>query len=192
MKSNRAWIGKRAKKYKGRQFNSMAHNMRSRKLILHNEGVDRGGQGDPVGLMKYVVDRGIEYHLTWNVQTGEWCQSTPLGSASKAMLNAGTWGGIGDNRAGDVCIQLCVVGYGYKPFTDSPLKGAGLLADICDSWNIPMKALGDFKHPSRSIQAFSGNGISGHQFAPGNDHQDPGPIDFDKLVKVARKQQKGK
>ena len=103
MKKNKAWVGK-AKKYKARQFNAMAHNIRSRKIVLHNEGVDRGGSGDALGLMKYVVDRGIEYHLVWNVQTGIWVQSTPLGCASKAMLNAGTWGGVGDNRSGELPI----------------------------------------------------------------------------------------
>lgn len=192
MKPKKKWIGE-AKKVKARSYNSMAGNNSSRKIVLHNEGVDRKTPGRPEDLMKYVVDRGIEYHLVWEPRTGKWAQSTPLDKAGKALLNAGLDGGIGCNRSGRVCIQLCVQGYGSRPFTDGPMKGAYLLADIADSWGVPLeKALGNFRDPKRSKKKWAGTGVSGHSMAPGNDHSDPSLIDFNKLVKTARAQQKAR
>ncbi len=192
MKKRQKWLRKKvATRVKARRFKSMAKNNSSRKITLHDEG-NAPGINDAVGVMKYVIPIGGEYHCTWDTKRGKWCQSTPFNKASRALLD----GPIGCDTDGTVNIQICVVGFNGrdgKKFTDGPMKGAWVLAEIADSWGIPLeKALGDFKNPSRSISKWRGKGVSAHTMAPGNDHGDPGRIDFPKLVKEARRQQKAR
>lgn len=182
MKKNRRWVGKRAIKVKSYRTSPMAKERRVRKMVIHNEGADRDGRGNVDWLARYVRDKAVEYHLIVNMETGEAAQLLPFDSAARAMLNGGINGGIGCNRSGDVCIQVCVIGYGHKPFTAGRLKAAELLGDICDSWGIPHR----FRNPrgGRSVEAWNRSGIHYHSTAPGNDHTDPGPIDVKKLEKA--------
>lgn len=191
MHKHKRWLPD-VKQVRARSFNSMAGNTTSRKITLHDEG-NAPGIGDAVELMRYVVDKGIEYHCTWNVRNGLWCQSTPFHMASKALENGGLDGGIGANRSGTINIQICVAGFNGRDgqrFTDVPLNGAWRLADIADAWGIPLEPLGDFQCPVRSARLWKRDGVSGHLMAPRNSHGDPGRIDFDKLVRAARAQQK--
>lgn len=163
------------------------------KITLHNEGVDRGGR-DSDGkassrqLARYVVARGIEYHTTWNVLSGNWTQMVAFDQASQALLNGGAFDGVGCDAQGSINIQVCVVGFGLHPFTDSPLRGAHVLALIADSWGVPLLAPNSFTHPRRSEAMWRKDGLHGHSMAPGNDHTDPGPIDVHTLVTAARRQ----
>ena len=183
MKKNKKWLGsKKAVKRKSSRVSPMAHNRRVRKLVLHNEGADRNGAGDPVWLAEYVRGKGIEYHAVINLETGKFVQLLPFDAAARSLLNAGLDGGIGDNRSGDVCIQICVQGYGSKPFTAGRMRGAEVLGEICDAWGIPHKVRKKWgPGASRSTAEWNKSGIHGHCHAPGNDHTDPGPIDVKKL-----------
>ena len=184
MDKRQEWMkGKSVAYCKAGDYNSMAKNRPDRKIILHNEGVDRRGAGTPMDLAKYVVGRGIYYHLIWNAKDGKFVQIAPFHVAAKSLLNAGIDGGIGCNRSGTVAIQVCVQGYGSKPFTDGPMKGADRLLDIAQAWDIPVKKIGgdkpaSFRNPTRGLAQWHSNGFGGHQHAPGNDHTDPGPLDW--------------
>lgn len=193
MKKRQQWMKGKAVDYcKAGSYNSMAGNRNDRKIILHNEGVDRGGAGNPMDLARYVRDRGIEYHLIWNARAGTFVQIVPFGSAAKSLLNGGIDGGIGCNRSGAVCIQICVQGYGSKPFTDGPMKGAGRLLDIAEAWGVPLRKIGgkddpaSFARPSRSLSQWHTNGFGGHSMAPRNDHHDPAAISWSALKKAMK------
>lgn len=192
MRKKQRWLGKKTgvKIVPGNKpFKKMDGNNSSVKIILHDEGAEPG-MDNAVKVMKYTIGKDSEYHCTWDSKRGKWCQSTPFHKASRALLD----GDVGCDTAGTVCIQVCVVGFNgrdSKPFTSGPMKGAWVLAEIADAWGVPLeKALGDFKKPTRSKVKWRGKGVGGHNMAPGNDHGDPGGIDFPKLVKEARRQQK--
>ena len=191
MKKRKKWLGI-AKTVKSSRRAPMAKNTKRRAITLHNEGVDRPhGDGSPVAVAEYTRREAVEYHATWNVNTGQWAQLLPFDCAARSLLNAGLDGGIGCNRSGTVNIQICVVGYGHKSFTRGKLKNAWVLADLADSWDIPWKARKRWPG-SRSVKAWRKSGIHGHCHAPGNDHTDPGGIDIDKLMREARRQQKAR
>lgn len=193
MDKNQKWMkGKKVTKVDAGSYNSMAKNKPHRKIILHNEGVDRNGAGNPVDLAKYVRSKGIEYHLIWNAQSGEFAQIIPFDKAAKSLLNGGIDGGIGCNKSGTICIQICVQGYGHKPFTDGPMKGAHRILDIAKSWDVPVKKIGgkspaSFKSPTRGVDQWHSNGFGGHGHAPSNDHTDPGPITWNEFVAAMEK-----
>jgi hypothetical protein len=83
-----------------------------------------------------------------------------------------------------------VQGYGNKPFTDGPMKNAGRILDIAESWDVPIKKLGkpdkpaSFSNPSRSLEQWHSNGFGGHSHAPHNDHHDPSKINWNTFVKA--------
>lgn len=193
MRKRRKWLPKKtaSRVLAGKPYKKMDGNNPSVKIILHDEGATPG-MNNARRVMKYTIGKESEYHCTWDSKRGKWCQSTPFDKASRALLD----GPIGCDTDGTVCIQVCVVGFNgrdVKPFTDGPMKGAWVLAEIADAWGVPLeKALGDFKNPTRSVKKWRSNGVGGHNMAPGNDHGDPGHIDFKKLVKTARAQQKAR
>jgi len=196
MEKNQPWMqGGSVDYHKAGSYNSMARNLPHRKLVLHNEGVDRNGDGNPMDLARYVVAQGIEYHLIWNAQSGKFVQIVPFDKAAKSLLNGNIDGGIGCNRSGTVCIQVCVQGYGHKPFTNGPMKGANRILDIAKSWDIPIKKIGggnpaSFNSPNRGVDQWHSNGFAGHSHAPHNNHSDPGQINWDEFEK-AMKEPKG-
>lgn len=147
----------------------------TRKVVWHNEGVDRPGDAhNAPAVARYVRDRGIAYHLIWDSTHGVFVQLYPADVAARSLLNPGglPWS---PNRQGALCVQVCVVGYGHRPFTDGPLAGLPRVMAWLDDLGVPRKAR-DFANPGRGQDAWTRSGHHGHAHAPGNDHTDPGPI----------------
>ena len=83
------------------------------------------------------------------------------------------------NRVGNIRIQVCVIGRANdNPLVTSPLKGWEKLRLWLRSWGIPEVDARDW---ARSRDAWFRSGHTDHRSAPGNDHYDPGRIDFDLL-----------
>lgn len=165
----------------------MAKDSKCRKIVLHNEGADRSAPGmSAKALAEYVRSKGIEYHAVWNPYTGEFAQLLPADEAARSMLNGGVYNGIGCNRHGTICLQVCVVNFGNKPFTDSPMRGVEKLVAWADSLEIPRKARSKWgSGAGRGTAEFDVSGWHGHCHGPNNDHHDPSNIDIKKMFRVA-------
>jgi hypothetical protein len=173
----------------------MTRNHPRRGLTLHNEGVDREcTKGHVANLAHYVNHKRINYHFVWCPTCGDWAQLAPLDKAARSMVGGPVWKGASANKAGTINVQVCVAGFGYRDFTDRPrLRRAWVLAEIMDEARIPWKARATWGGDAgRGIDAWMRGGIQGHQHGPSDDHTDPGPINIERLVKVARLQQKAR
>lgn len=129
------------------------------------------------GVAGWVVSQRSEYHLLWNPWHGQFLQLIPASQSARALRNAP--GGYRTNRKGTRLIQVCIVGStSQRPLAGgSPLKGWDRLRDWLDSHGIPHTDLTG----SRDRGKWESSGVHRHADAPGNDHTDPGPIDFDLL-----------
>lgn len=145
-----------------------------RSVVWHTS--ESSPHADPAGIARYVIGRSSEYHLVWNVYSGHVVQLLPAGQSARSLRNAGS---LRTNRVGDVRIQICVVGRAAdNPLASSPLAGwEGLRAWLAD-WGVPEVDRVDL---SRSRTTWARSGHTTHSSAPGNDHTDPGRIDFDRL-----------
>ena len=188
------WLPRRwAAKIPAPVVEPMARNHPRRGLTLHNEGVDlRADRRHIYDLAHYVNDRRINYHLLWEPRTGQWVQLAPLNKAARSMVGGNVWGGHSANKAGTINVQVCVVGFGDRAFTDLPqLRRAWVLAEIMDRARIPWKARTTWgAGAGRGVDAWMRGGIQGHQHGALDDHVDPGAIDVERLMRVARRQQK--
>lgn len=161
-----------------------------RRIVLHTEGMDRE-KGDAEGIARYVNERCIPYHATWDPRTGEWCQMVPFDRPARALLNGGINGGVGCNITGEVVIQVCVVGFAGGDWSKFPhrMKGAWVLDEIAESWGVPWRGtVSDWEHPNRDIARWYRSGFTCHAAAPGNDHTDGSGMAFKRLRRVAKRQ----
>ena len=86
-----------------------------------------------------------------------------------------------------------MAGFGSRDFTAGEMRGAWVLAEIMDRARIPAKARKTWgSGASRAVSAWMRGGIQGHQHGPLDDHTDPGSIDVERLVRVARRQRKAR
>lgn len=124
-------------------------------------------------------------------------QFIPLDLSGRALRNDGT---TKTNRVGRVCIQVEVLAYAEKPFTDywKPGPNFRALMAAVRSWGIPdmwpsgppPKFIADPPHNvpederSRTIW-LSKAGHYSHSQIPGNDHGDPGAISTPALFAAA-------
>ncbi len=170
----------------------MARNHPRRGLTLHSEGVDRDcRKGHVVDLSHYVLERDIFYHFVWCPVCGRAAQLAPLHKAARSMVGGTVWRGASANKAGTINVQVCVAGFGARPFTSGRLRRAWLLAEIMDRARIPWKARTTWgPGAGRGLEAWMRGGIQGHQHGPVDDHTDPGRIDVERLMRVARRQQR--
>lgn len=160
------------------------------RLVFHNEGVDRRcpGKGhDFAWLADYTAKRGIYYHALWCPDCGKVVQTAPFDRAARSLKSGNLDGrGTSPNRYGPT-IQVCVVGYGMRPFTRSKMVGARLWGKVAKSWGVAprlRKVWG--ASASRSAAAWRRGGIHGHCHSPGygEDHIDPGAIDVRRLKRA--------
>lgn len=122
-------------------------------------------------------------HFTWDPSTGEIVQHIALNRAARALKNLS--GGVQTNRDG--VIQVEVIGYAVKPFTDGPLRCLEVLQGVWRRLGIPelFPAGPPLPYPrsygaangQRSTATWARAGHFGHSQVPENDHGDPGAID---------------
>lgn len=117
-------------------------------------------------------------------------QHISIFKSAKALSNDA--GGVQTNREG--VIQIEVVGYAHKPFTDDPVLVAGLAALmrwVESQTQIPRSSgvtfwagrYGENVPHRMSYAAWQKYaGWCGHQHVPENEHYDPGAIDIRKLL----------
>ena len=170
----------------------MSRNHPRRGLTLHNEGVDRVCRpGHVTDLAHYVAELRINYHFVWCPRCGKWAQLAPMNKASRAQVGGNVWKGASANKAGTVNVSVCVAGFGSRDFTAGEMRGAWVLAEIMDRARIPAKARKTWgSGASRAVSAWMRGGIQGHQHGPLDSHTDPGSIDVERLVRVARRQRR--
>lgn len=146
-----------------------------RVAVWHTSESDNGPDAI-YGVVDWVRAKESEYTLVWNTYTGQKIQLFPAHVGARAMLNDGSYP---VNRHGKIRIQICVVGRAADaPLKNSPLRGRRDIMAWLDDWGIPRKST--INH-SRSRTAWERSGHTDHKSAPGNDHVDPGKIDFKKL-----------
>lgn len=151
------------------------------KVIVHTT---EGGTFDSNA--DYLAAVEAEPHLLYDPNTDRLGQFYPLDSSARA-LKAG--GGTSKNKDGRVVIQVEVVGYASRPFTDTWHPGpnwAAVLAaaaswGVADRW--PAGGLSTHGEAvSRSVAAWDQGGWYGHANVPDNDHWDPGGISQSALL----------
>jgi hypothetical protein len=147
-----------------------------RSVVFHTSesGNDAGAIA---GVANWVKSQSSEYHLLWNPWTGQFRQLIAASQSARALRNGE--GGYRTNRKGTRLIQVCIIGRtSQKPLAGgSPLLGWDSLRGWLDGHGIPHTD----RTGSRSRGAWESSGVHRHADAPGNDHTDPGPIDFARL-----------
>lgn len=152
----------------------------SRKIVLHTSESDPGSLQ---GVVNWVKSRNTGYHLIIDDKLKKAVQLYPFDKAARSLLNGGINNGVGCNRSGEVCIQICVVGRAK----DAPVNSLSpwaikLVQDIAESWGVPLVVR---RNKGRSVKTWlSKSGIYTHAGAPGNDHTDPGWFKRSKFRKV--------
>lgn len=169
----------------------MERTLDQRIIVLHNEGVDRPRHerlDDVTWLADFVNQAGIPYHCLWNPTTGQWIQMIPFHKAARSLKGGGMYGGASVNKAGRAVIQVCVTGFGYRPFTDlDTLKGVSVLAAIAKSWDVPLSFRTRWgPDANRNRNTWRHDGFHGHCHSPavGENHLDPARIDYRKLKRA--------
>lgn len=137
------------------------------------------------GVAKWVKQQSSEYNLLWNPWTGELVQLIAADRSGRALKNAA--GNYRTNRKGVIRLQVCVIGR----VTDRPLAGGSPMkkADYVMAWirelGVPDKVN---TSTTRQKSDWEKSGHTTHRWAPGNDHYDPGLVDWDDLFKYGRVQ----
>jgi hypothetical protein len=151
----------------------------SRKVVWHTSESD---PGSIEGVANWVQQQRIQYTLLWDPSTGEVIQLLPADVGARSMMNDGWWP---TNRFGKVCIQICVIGRAsnHPLKRGRKLKGRRKLLRWMDSWGVPRKAIQHKWPPSRSQYLWKQSGHTTHAAAPGNDHTDPGDVDWGWLLR---------
>jgi hypothetical protein len=151
-------------------------------------------------MVRVLTNKSAEPQILWDPVTDRLGQFFALNQSGRALKNDGA---TRTNRVGRVCIQIEVIAYSSKSFTDYWKPGPNfrnLMAAI-RSWGIgdvwpsgpPPKFVavgtGGYNSPederSRTIWTTKG-GHYGHSQIPGNDHGDPGGISVSKLFAAGK------
>ena len=144
-----------------------------RSIVWHTS--ESGNGPDAIrGVAAWVKRQHSEYHLLWNPWTGQFLQLIDATTSARALRNASS--GYRTNRKGTVLLQVCVIGRtADQPLAGgSPLHGWPKLRAWTDDLGIPPTD----RTGTRSRSRWESSGVHRHADAPGNDHTDPGPIDF--------------
>lgn len=141
---------------------------------------------DPIEGAKRLIKARNQVHLVFNPVTGRVAQILPASVAGRGLRNLA--GGVQTNRQGTACLQVEVIGYARRPWTDdlTPagrktlgriirwIRGHGV-PDVFPAGDPPIYPDG---HDERSVRTWTTRaGHYGHSQVPENDHGDPGKID---------------
>ncbi len=176
--SKKVWFSKTKVKPKSSPSSMGGCHSKRRKIVFHNEGVNRDcdGTGQHVkNLAKYVVDKNIYYHFIYCPKCGQWAQTIPVDKAARS-LKGGAVDSCGNsgNRCGKVAIQICFAGYGSKKLPNPKnWKNKAKFKKIADEWNIKPKKR-NFEKVNRSKSKWNDKAIGwhSHSHSPNNDHHD--------------------
>lgn len=132
-----------------------------------------------------------EPHILYDPLTDRMGQYFALDRSSRSLRNDDV-SGTSTNKTGTACIQIEVVGYASRPFTDywKPGPNFAALMRAIRSWGIPDEwPAGAMSHSgegvSRSLTTWKTRaGHYGHCHVPGNTHWDCGGIDQEALFRV--------
>src|SRR5690349_6677769 len=148
-------------------------------------------------MVRVLNNKAAEPQVLYDPVTDRLGQFMPLNVSGRALKNDGT---TRTNRVGKVCIQIEVIAYSSKPFTDYWKPGPNwrnLMAAL-RSWGIPdVQPAGAFpkfiespphnvpESPrSRTVWTTKGGHFC-HAQVPGNDHGDPGAVSFQAMIAAA-------
>ena len=144
-------------------------------------------------------------HLEYHPPTRTWRQFFPLTMTSRALANLP--GGVETNRhpAGLVQVELCgtsgwAKAKGITPIwpevTDLDILGdiAHFLRWMHDEWGVPLAtpvtpwpAWNDYRFQRLTSKQWNAlRGIAGHSMVPENDHTDPGALNIQAVLTLAR------
>ena len=137
--------------------------------------------GTLAAVVRYLAWNRSAPHLVWDPSTGEIAQMIPADRAARALMHPS--GTPETNRAGSACLQIEVVGRAREPFTAGPMRGRETILAWLDGLGVRRDA---YSGPRMSWQQWAAfNGHCGHMHVPGNDHVDPGAIDWQALLEAA-------
>lgn len=161
------------------------------RVVWHTTEAPSGNPAMFQSMINVLKSKGAEPQVLWDPITDRLGQFMPLDLSGRALKNDG---GARTNRTGKVCIQIEVIGYSNKPFTDTwtPGKNFKALMAAIRSWDIPdVFPMGNPpKYPGPSTRDrgiwLTKAGHYCHANIPGNDHGDPGAISPSKLFAAAK------
>ena len=148
----------------------MSRDTKVRKVVWHaTEG------GSLLGAADWMARNGSFYTLLVEPRSGE---ALSFCSATRAARSMAPGWNPGNNRSGEVCIQIAFVGYSK----DNPMRVAedsGVLEELLkwtDSWGVPrVMPSGPFENGNRNLNDWrTKSGHYAHRQAPYNSGSDPG------------------
>lgn len=150
----------------------------SRKIVLHASESD---PGSIKGVVNWVHQQNSEYHFVIDDKARKVVQLFPANKAARSMMNGGINGGVGCNRSGEVCIQICIVGRARNnPIQHLSQWALDVIVGIGDAWGVPHRVVKEGRDAGAWLNQ---SGYFGHANAPGNDHTDPGGFNEQDLFK---------
>lgn len=160
-----------------------------------------------------LCELGRASHLTWNPRSGEIVQLIPILRAGRSLGGqeglASAWPAgnedpgagpgpagpdgasplAGVNSEGRLCVQICVVGFAWDPFTGGPMTGLEHIMDWLDSWGVPRRwpagrpaAWGREYAGCRNRRLWAAGGHFGASQVPGAAAAGPGSIEIERLT----------
>jgi hypothetical protein len=166
------------------------------RTIWHTVEAPAGKDATFQSMINVLTGKSAEPNVLYDPITDRLGQFFGLDMSGRALKNDGA---TQTNRTGRVCIQIEVMGYSSKPFTDTWKPGPNFRALMAAirSWGIPdqwpsgpppkyIDGLGNVPPDERSRTIWlSKAGHYGHSQVPANDHGDPGGIDVAALFAAA-------
>ena len=165
-----------------------------------------------------LCELGRASHLTWNPRSGETIQLVSILRAGRSLGGqeglappgrAGTEDSAdgpgrsepgrsepaeanrlaGVNSEGRLCVQICVVGFAWDPFTSGPMTGLRHILDWLDSWGMPRRwpagrpaAFNCEYTGCRSRRLWAAGGHFGASQVPDAATAGPGEIEIERLT----------
>jgi hypothetical protein len=168
------------------------------RIVWHTVEAPAGKATTFAAMIRVLTGKKAEPHLLYDPITDRLGQFFPLNLSGRALKNDGA---TRTNRVGRVCVQIEVIGYSSKPFTDTWKPGPNFRSimaalrshGIVEEWpaGAPPKYIDSPPHNvpesprSRGIWTTKGGHFS-HSQIPGNDHGDPGGINVAKLFAAGK------
>ena len=160
------------------------------RAVWHTTEAQPGTAAVWASMIRVLNSKSAEPQILYDPLTDRLGQFMALNLSGRALRNDGTYQ---TNRTGRVCIQIEVIAYAAKPFTNYWKPGKNFKAMIAalrswgiavDSWPAgpPPRFVADpprnVPESPRSRQVWlSKGGYYGHSQVPGNNHGDPGGVD---------------
>lgn len=168
------------------------------RAVWHSTEAQPGTAAVWSAMIRVLKGKSAEPQLLYDPVTDRLGQFMPLNVSGRALKNDGS---TQTNRVGRVCIQIEVISYSAKPFTDywKPGPNWRALFAALRSWGIPdVQPAGFFpqfiENPPHNVPEndrdratwLTKGGHYSHSQIPGNDHGDPGSVNFGVMLAAAK------